>query len=322
MPIAMTLGLGGFTAEIDALMVLSVNGTVFGVSNEIARRLDVGARSFSDADAVRRELTALRLDRLRIGVPFHFSMHQLLLKYWLEASPKACAKQVEIVTIPPPRIADAMENGEIDAFWVGEPWGSVAVSRGVGALILPGNAIWSFAPEKVLAARRSWSAENPVSTRKLMRAIHHAARWLDQAQNKPLAVEILARSAHLNLAPDLIDPAISGHLQLQKNASPVDVNRFVVFHDGTAGFPWRSQAAWIAARLGASNAQIALAKTCFRSDLFRANLGAIGVDLPGASEKIEGAMQHATAVSSTRGHMILGPDAFFDRKTYENGIRI
>ena len=42
-----------------------------------------------------------------------------------------------------------------------------------------------------------------------------------------------------------------------------------------------------------------------------------GADLPGGSEKVEGFMRHATAVASTRGHMILGPDAFFDDKIFD-----
>ncbi|MFK7745238.1 MAG: CmpA/NrtA family ABC transporter substrate-binding protein [Roseobacter sp.] len=318
MPVAMSLGIGGLTAQVDALMVLSVNGTVFGVSSALAADLHKRGATFGGAAALHQHLAALKLDRLRIGVPFHFSMHRLLLEYWLAASDVPCAKDVEIITIPPPRMADALEMNEIDAFWVGEPWGSVAVARGVGELVLPGNEIWSFAPEKVLAVRHSWSDEHPKSARRLMRAIYHAARWLDREENKPLAVEILARSAHLNLAPELIDPAISGHLLPASDASPLSIERFVLFHKGAAGFPWRSQAAWIAAQLGVSDAQVNHAKACFRSDLYRQNLGPIGADLPGASEKIEGTMRHATAVSSTRGHMILGPDAFFDGKTYES----
>ena len=60
-----------------------------------------------------------------------------------------------------------------------------------------------------------------------------------------------------------------------------------------------------------------IAETCFRSDLFRAALSPMGVDLPGASEKVEGALQHPTAVASTKGEMILGPDAFFDGACFD-----
>jgi NitT/TauT family transport system ATP-binding protein len=39
--------------------------------------------------------------------------------------------------------------------------------------------------------------------------------------------------------------------------------------------------------------------------------------MPGASEKKEGALHFETAVASTRGHMILAPDAFFNGRTFD-----
>jgi len=299
MPIAMALGMGGLSAQIDVLSVLSVNGTVFGVSTEIANRM--GPCAFGDPKA---NLAALP-QSLRIGVPFHASMHRLLLSYWLAARPA--------------RMADAIAEGQVDAFWVGEPWGSVAVQRGVAELKLSARDVWAFAPEKVLATRAQWTADHPDETRRLMRAVYRAGQWLDKKQNTSLAVEILARSEHLDLTPDLIDPAITGEIVVKRGAPPVKLPRFQFFHRNAAQFPWRSQAAWIAQQLGADADGIALAKARFRADLFRQNLGPIGTDLPGASEKIEGAMPHETAVASTRGHMILGPDAFFDGKTGDFG---
>lgn len=318
MPVAMSLGLGGFKARIDALMVMSVNGTVLGLSRPLARRLrDSGTSpAFGDAAAWRMALNAAGLPRLRVGVPFYYSMHHLLLRYWLSGRAQP-DPEVEIIAIPPPRMADAVEKGEIDAFWVGEPWGSAAVARDVAELALPGSAVWAFAPEKVLAARHDWAKETPQTARRLMRAVGQAARWLDTPRNKPLAVEILARSEHLNITPEVIDPALNGQLIPSFGALPVAVERFLVFHKHAANFPWRSQAAWIADQLGVSAEDRNKAKSVFRPDLFRETFGPVGMDLPGASEKVEGASHHATAVSSTRGHMILGPDAFFDGRTFD-----
>lgn len=312
MPVAMSLGMGGFPADIDALMVLSVNGTVFGVSKAVGEKL--GDRRFGNPEELPATFAAAGITSLRIGVPFHYAMHRLLLSYWMNTAPDLA---FDVVAIPPPRMADAVADGQIDAFWVGEPWGSAAVHRDVGQLMFTGSQVWGFAPEKVLAARHQWVEEEPALTRQLMRAVYHASRWIDTTKNKPLAVEILARSEHLNLAPDLIDPAIMGYVIPYKGAAPEQVDRFQMFHRYAAHFPWRSQAAWIAKQLGANAQNIALAKRTFRSDLYRENLGPIGVDLPGASEKIEGGMARETSVSSSRGQMILGADAFFDGRTFE-----
>lgn len=312
MPVAMSIGLGGLPAQVDTLMVLSVNGTVFGVSNALA--LDMGSVPFGDADAVLTALSARGDKPLRIGVPFHYSMHRLLLSYWTSA---AAGLRIEEVTVPPPRMADAVAEGFVDAFWVGEPWGSVAVQQGVGQLMMTGRDVWQFAPEKVLAARHDWVSQNEDKARRLMRAVFHASAWLDSSKNKPLAVEILGRSEHLSVSPDLIDPALTGQVVPSLDAMPVAVERFLQFHKHAATFPWRSQAAWIAHQLGADAVGVEKAKACFRSDLYRQNLTGIGADMPGASEKEEGALRFETAVASTRGHMILAPDAFFDGRTFD-----
>ncbi|WP_296420411.1 CmpA/NrtA family ABC transporter substrate-binding protein [Pseudooctadecabacter sp.] len=312
MPVAMSMGLGGLPARIDTLMVLSVNGTIFGVSNTVAETLS--GVPFGDPAALLAALTRNGPRPLRVGVPFHHSMHRLLLSYWTATVPGLV---VEEITIPPPRMADAVADGFVDAFWVGEPWGSVAVQQNVGRIMMTGADVWNFAPEKVLAARHDWVEQNGDTTRRLMRAVYQAAAWLDVPKNRTLAVEILARSEHLSMSPDLIDPALSGQITPGRGVAPKPVDRFVQFHKHAASFPWRSQAAWIANQLGAGEAGLAKAKSCFRSDLYRQNLEGIGADMPGASEKVEGALKFETAVSSTRGHMILAPDAFFDGRTFD-----
>jgi two-component system, oxyanion-binding sensor len=312
MPVAMSIGLGGLPARIDALMVLSVNGTVFGVSNAVAA--DLGELPFGNAQALLAALAARQSGPLRIGVPFHYSMHRLLLSYWTSMIGDL---RVEEITVPPPRMADAVANGFVDAFWVGEPWGSVAVQQNVGQLMMTGGDVWKFAPEKVLAVRHDWAVSNEEAARRLMRAVFRASAWLDAGKNRTLAVEILARSEHLSMSPDLIDPALSGQITPRLNHAPEPVERFVQFHKHAASFPWRSQAAWIAKQLGADAAGIQKAKDCFRTDLYRHHLDGIGADIPGASEKVEGALRFETALASTNGHMILAQDAFFDSKTFD-----
>ena len=312
MPVALSLGLGGLTANIDSLMVLSANGTVFGASARLADAL--GVSPFGDPTALLAALRTRGPKVLRVGVPFPYSMHRLLLSYWTASAPDL---KVQIVTVPPPRMADAVSAGHVDAFWVGEPWGSAIVGRGVGKILMAGRHVWGFAPEKVLAARHGWVAQNPDTTRHLMRAVYQSARWLDVEKNKPLAVEILGRSDHLNLAAEVIEPAVTGRLTLERGGDPMPVNGFLMFHTHAASFPWRSQAAWIAAQLGANSTGIEQAKQCFRTDLYRANLGPIGADLPAASEKVEGSLRQATTVASSRGEMILASDAFFDGRTFD-----
>lgn len=322
-PVATAMGLGAAQGVLAAVSVLSVNGNVIGVNRALEAKLrdhghDFG---FDDAYAAGRALLAVSDTPLRIGVPFPFSMHAELVDYWLGAlgAPKG---RTEIRTVPPPLMADAIEAGEIDAFCVGEPWGSRTVERNVGALLLPGTAIWNFAPEKVLAVRQDWAETERSLLYRLIRAVWRAGRWLAQDGSVLLTTEMLSRPAYLDLSPELIERALTGRLAINAGGEMRHAERFIAFSGGAANFPWRSQAEWIGHRLAhRTHVTDATARTAargvFRSDLFRVALAETGADLPGASSKAEGALQADAAVASGGGRVILHRDRFFDGRVFE-----
>ena len=99
----------------------------------------------------------------------------------------------------------------------------------------------------------------------------------------------------------------------------------IEFQSGAASFPWRSQAAWIgvqlATRYGLDPGDAAQkAAAVFRSDLYRLHLRAAGAELPGASDKLEGALAMDTAVPAERGQMILPADPFFDARIFDPSL--
>lgn len=323
-PVAMSMGLGGLARPIDALTVLSVNGDVIGVSPALAERMRAAGApaDFMDAAGAGRALIDAAEHPLRLGVPYPFSMHAELVYYWLGALGLTAPEGLSVRTVPPPLMAEAMAMGEIDAFCVGEPWGSIAVERGVGELILPGCAIWRFAPEKVLAVRRGWAEEREDAAHALIRACWRAARWIAEPGRAGAVARVLAEPRWLDVSAEVIERSLTGRLRLRPGAEEVEAPRFLAFHAGAAGFPWRSQAVWIASRLARRNGldaqeAAAAARACFRPDLYRAALAPHGADLPGASEKVEGALHRESPVASSRGEMFLGPDAFFDGKEFD-----
>ncbi|MCR8546460.1 ABC transporter substrate-binding protein [Salipiger sp. P9] len=323
-PVAAALGLGGTGTPLSAVSVLSVNGDAIGVSNELAARMRAGGHdfAFNDARAAGAALIAHAARPLRLGVPFPFSMHAELLYYWLSALGMPAPQSVDIRTVPPSLMAEALEAGEIDAFCVGEPWGSMAVENGVGTLLLPGNAIWRFAPEKVLAVRSDWADAEPELMGRLIRAVWRAGRWLAEPGSPMLAAELLSRPEYLDLPSEILDRALTGRLVISAQGEERTVPGFVEFHHNSATFPWRSQAEWIgmqlAARTGLDRTSAArAARAVFRSDIYRQALTPTRAELPAASAKMEGALSEPTAVASVSGRMSLGPDSFFDGRIFE-----
>ncbi|MEM8979071.1 MAG: CmpA/NrtA family ABC transporter substrate-binding protein [Pseudomonadota bacterium] len=323
LPVAMSLGLSGPKVSIVTPIVMSANGTVLGLSKSLAN--DLRQTGWQPDPERPLDLVAglQALARpLRVGVPFPYSMHRLLFEYLIENAGPGLAERAQIVTMPPPLMAHAVLNGEIDLFFVGEPWGSVAVRNGAAELVLPGSGIWAHAPEKVLAMRADWAEGNALTAGALTRAIYRACSWLGQPANRSLAVEILARSEHLGLPHEAIDPALTGRISPRIDAPPWQISAFARFHGGATTFPWRSFGAWLGHQMSRLEnldraSTLKIATQCFRPDLYRAYLSTTSADMPGASAKMEGTMAHPTPVASMRGEMILGPDAFFDGKTFD-----
>ena len=125
---------------------------------------------------------------------------------------------------------------------------------------------------------------------------------------------------YLDLPPEIIDRALSGRLILSSHGEQRRNENFLRFHGAASTFPWRSQAKWIAHRLieryGLST-DLDAAASVFRADLYRQHMQDTGADLPGASEKLEGAILHPTAVASSRGQLSLLPDRFFDGAVFD-----
>ena len=327
-PVATALGLGGLGVRLDAVSVMSVNGNVIGVSRPLAAQLRAEGHDFGFADAAAAGQALVRATGrgLRFGVPFPFSMHAELVYAWLGALGLKVPEDIDVRTVPPPLMARALAADEIDAFCVGEPWGSIAVEQGIGELLLPGAAIWAFAPEKVLAVRHDWTASQPELTARLIRALWRSGRWLAQPDTLSTASEVLARPDYLDMSAEIIERALTGRLSIAPQGELRSVRGFLDFHDGAAGFPWRTYGDWIAGRLAGRmglerGPARAAGKAVYRSDLYRSALAPLGADLPGASEKAMGMIRVPTAVASPKGSLILQPDAFFDGTVFDPAVR-
>jgi NitT/TauT family transport system ATP-binding protein len=104
---------------------------------------------------------------------------------------------------------------------------------------------------------------------------------------------------------------------------PVHVPDFMFQHREAANFPWVSQAAWLYAQMCAAghaeadSADYESARSVFRPDIYRAALRPMGVPLPGASAKLEGAINDPLGVGTTQGRLILGADGFFDGQRFD-----
>lgn len=326
--IATALGRGRPAEPMTVPFVLGLNGNAVTFSIALAAET-LESEGLGDPRAVGqrlRNVAAARVEqgrRLRFGVVHRYSSHNYMLRYWLAASGIRPDMDVEIVTISPPFAADALAAGEVDGICVGEPWNSVAVDRGVGRIALVTAQIWRRGVEKVLAMRADTAERAPDVTMRLIRAMHAAAAHFVASGTAKASAAILARAHYLDAPEDAVLRAITDRVRLTQGEAPAHIPDFMFQYREAANFPWRSQAAWLYSQMTRwdgtpfSEEEAARAENVFRPDLYRAALAGSGAVLPGASSKLEGALEGPLGAGSVQGRLVLGADRFFDGRAFD-----
>lgn len=330
MPLSANLGLTPLDAAVIAPMALGLGGAAITMSNAVWSKIAAaGAPGDGAAGPVGAALRTVVLDRARAGEPrlrlavvHPESAHNYSLRYWLAASGIDPDQDVDIVIVPPPLQADALAAKRTDGFCVGEPFGSVAVARGIGRIVTTKGHIWQMSPDKVLGTRLQWAERFPEQLAALLRAATRAARWCEDPGNHGALAAMLAREDRLAIDADLILRALTGKLQFEPGVEK-SVSDFFVPYSRAANFPWVSHALWFYSQMvrwgqvnhTPENAKKAAAS--YRPDLYRAALSGMGMPVPGASSKVEGALTEPTEVGAMGGHLTLGPDGFFDGTDFD-----
>lgn len=325
--VAVTLGLSQQPAALAAPYKLGVNGNMLVMASDFAKALepDVAARLADPVGTAHDFAGAIGLWRRKpvIGVVHRFSSHSLMLRYWLASAGVDPDRDVVLRVLPPSLTVEAMQAGEIDGFIAGEPWGSAAVGAGLAETVAIGERIWRRGVEKVLAFRETWLDDNPDTIDKLLRALVRAAAWCDDPANHGTLADLLAEPRYVDQPGDLIMRALSGQIVARASDAPIAAPDFMLFSREATPFPWRSQALWIYSQLvrwtmvDHDPVTAAKAAAVFRPDVYRRALAQSDVAMPGASMKLEGAVELPLAVGSRRGELTLGPDRFFDGRIFD-----
>ncbi len=327
LPIATTLGIGGhLEVPLIAPFSLGLGGNAITVSEALFKEMQASGAELGAGPAVMaKALKGVVAERqntsrppLTVAMVHPFSGHNYELRYWLASAGIDPDHDIRLVVLPPPFMVDALNEGQIDAFCVGEPWNSLAVDRGIGVIIATKSALWRQGPDKVLGLRASFAEDHPDRLYRLIRALHRAAAWAGDPANRSDLASLLAQPAYVGAPPQIIERALGGHMVLRASEPPATIPDFLVFHDHAANFPWQSHALWFYSQMVrwgqiAHSAETAdRARRVYRPDLYRTALTTTDADLPNASAKVEGALTEPMPVASRSGRMVLGPDGFFD----------
>ena len=331
MAIAGNLGLAPLPAALIAPMALGTGGNTITVSNALwAQMTEFGASGAGDPAGIAKSMAGAFQVRKSRGLPLPvfgivhpYSSHHYELAYLLGFAGVRPGIDVELTVVPPSLMTDALARGQLDGFCVGEPWGSMAVARGVGVIATTKAAIWKASPEKVLGLRLDWAERNPELLAALLRALYLAACWCEQADNRPRLAAILSQDRYLGLPEAILLESLQGGRPGGREDQRASLGAPFMFADRASTFPWSSHASWFYSQMVRwgqvrhSAANAAKARETFRPDLYRSALGPLGVAVPSSNSKVEGALTAATPVGSPTGRLVLGPDGFFDGRIFD-----
>ena len=315
---AIELGSRGISQRLMIPCNISMGGNTITLASALARRMQ--GKCEKHGHSVPQALADCLTDivasdqPLSLGVVHAYSTHNLLLRYWLATAGLHAGRDVRLTVIPPARAVETLKSGQIAGFCAGAPWGEIAAREGCGINVASSDDIWRAAPEKAFAVRASWAEDHPDALKGAVRALVRAGQFCDAPENASYTAALLSRQKYLGVDSHAVLSSLPGGA-----IAPDNLSRFF---RGAANFPWHSHALWFLEQMarwdliGDVDAQ-ALAARVYRSDIYRAAVAPLGISVPLADSKREGAHDAAWTLEAAPKPIAMGPDSFCDGVIFE-----
>ncbi len=223
MPLALTMGLGMPATPFILPAIENVNGQAITLANKHR-----GVKAARD------------MKGFKLGVPFDFSMHNYLLRYWLAEGGVDPDKDVDIKPIPPPQMVSRLRAGDLDGYLGPDPFNQRAVYDGIGFIFLLSKDIWNRHPCCSLSISSEFAGANPRTLGALLRSIIDASHYASQAAHRPEIAAALAPAAYLNQPVKVLEEVLTG-----KFPDGLGNTRDVPDRIDFDPYPWEWMAVWI-----------------------------------------------------------------------------
>ncbi|MEM7796894.1 MAG: CmpA/NrtA family ABC transporter substrate-binding protein [Cyanobacteria bacterium P01_C01_bin.118] len=228
MPIAMTLGLGSASFGVKLASIENINGQAITVAEKYKGQVN-GPADFKG---------------FTIGVPFPYSMHNLLLRYYLATGGIDPDVDVKIRPVPPPDSIAQLVAGDIDAYLMPDPFNQRAVFEGAGFIFKLTKDLWPGHPCCAFAASDQWIDANPNTFRALNKSIIDAAGYARNPANRPEIAKAISERAFLNQPVEVVEAVLTGNFE-DGQGNTLSVPDRIDFDP----YPWQSFANWISSQL-------------------------------------------------------------------------
>ena len=176
----------------------------------------------------------------KFAVPFDYSMHNYLLRYYLAEHGIDPDTDVQIRAVPPPEMVANLRADNIDGFLGPDPMNQRAVYDGVGFIHILTKDIWEGHPCCAFAASKEFVTTMPNTYAALLKSIIDATAFAHKAENRKQIAEAISPANYLNQPPIVLEQILTGTFADGLGNIVTQPNR-VDFDP----FPWQSFAVWI-----------------------------------------------------------------------------
>jgi len=223
MPLAISLGLGSNATPMNVATIQNTNGQAITLSLKHKDKRD--PKDWKG---------------FKFAVPFEYSMHNFLLRYYVAEAGLDPDKDIQIRVVPPPEMVANLRAGNIDGFLGPDPFNQRAVFEEVGFIHLLTKDLWDGHPCCAFGTSSEFIQQNPNTFAALFRAVLTAAAMAREAKNRELIAKVIAPTQYLNQPEIVLQQVLTGR-----------------FADGLGGIktvpdradfdpmPWQSMAVWM-----------------------------------------------------------------------------
>jgi nitrate/nitrite transport system substrate-binding protein len=176
----------------------------------------------------------------KFAVPFEYSMHNFLLRYYVAEHGLDPDKDIQIRVLPPPEMVANLRADNVDGYLSPDPFNQRAVYDGVGFLHKLTKDIWPGHPCCAFAASKAFIDNNPNTFLALFKSILDATAFASDKANRKDISKAIAPKNYLNQPVTVLEQVLTG-----RYADGLGNVKNVPDRIDFDPFPYHSMAVWI-----------------------------------------------------------------------------
>ncbi|WP_371287193.1 CmpA/NrtA family ABC transporter substrate-binding protein [Variovorax sp. YR750] len=223
MPLAISMGAGSNAVPMNVATIQNTNGQAITLANKHKDRRD--PKTWKG---------------LKFAVPFEYSMHNFLLRYYVAEAGLNPDTDIQIRVVPPPEMVANLRAGNIDGYLGPDPFNQRAVFEEIGFIHLLTRELWNGHPCCAFGTSTEFIEKNPNTFAALVRSVLTASAMAREPKNRELIAKVIAPAQYLNQPETVLTQVLTG-----KFADGLGNIRTVPDRADFDPIPWQSMAVWM-----------------------------------------------------------------------------